>query len=318
MSSFDRTFGPAVFHLNHGAKNGSLDALRSEALSFANNTYAHQFYDDIAKYVPGYVTTSGRGSWKAKIAAPAGANNTIAILTAPGMDYQDNVNATGTYQYWVEVPASGEVEVKRIKAGDYRLTMYADNIFGDFVFENLTVSAGQWTDSGTISWTADSAGKELWRLGTPDKSAGEFKHGYQRDLTHPLHPQEYRIYWGAYDFVNDFPNGVNFKINQSSLVDDFNYVHWSVFGGTYTRPQVMAAPTINNWTVSFDLQTNELQGTKNATLTMQLAGVSTSAGNTDTFSNSSKYSNLPYVVVMNGHELEPWIIPSVFTLPLSW
>jgi len=68
-----------------------LQRLPSEAESFAINTYANKFYDDIAQYVPGYVPTAGRGSWKAKLCVPDGANNTIAILSAPGYDYQDTL-----------------------------------------------------------------------------------------------------------------------------------------------------------------------------------------------------------------------------------
>ncbi|WWC69791.1 uncharacterized protein I206_103734 [Kwoniella pini CBS 10737] len=306
---FDRTWGPAVFHLNHGAIGGSLQALQEEAESFANNTYAHQFYDDIAQHVPGYVTTAQRGSWKAQIQLPEGANNTIAILSAPGYDYQDNVFNTSAYQYWCEVGSDGSVYIDRIKAGEYRLTVYADNIFGDFIQEGIVISASQETDSGQITWNAESAGTELWRLGVPDKSAGEYKHGNHPDPNHPLHPPEYRIYWGAYDYVNDFPNGVNFKIGESNEADDFNYIQWSVFGGSLTRPEVVANPTINNWTISFDLQEQDLTNVSNATLTIQMAGVSTAAGNTDVLSNKTKYSNLPFVVAINSNELEPWVIP---------
>ncbi|WRT66806.1 uncharacterized protein IL334_003769 [Kwoniella shivajii] len=303
---FERTWGPAVFHLNHGPVNGSLQQLQEEAEQFANSSYAHQFYDDIARYIPGYVTTSSRGSWTAQLQLPTGAKNTIAILSAPGYDYQDNVFNTSAYQYWAEVGSDGHIEIDRVKEGDYRLTVYADNIFGDFVQENITVTAGQTTKSGIIAWEAESAGTELWRLGVPDKSAGEYKHGYQPDPDHPLHPPQYRIYWGAYDFVDEFPQGVNFKIGESQESVDFNYVHWSVFGGSLTRPAVVAASTVNNWTITFDVEPEDLTGTSNATFTVQLAGASTAAGNTDVYSNTTKYSNLPYVVVINGKELDPW------------
>lgn len=239
---------------------------------------------------------------------PAGANNTIAILSASEYDYQDNVFNTSAYQYWVEVPSDGSIEITRIKAGEYRLTIYAEGIFGDFIYENISIVAGEQTDSGPITWTAESFGTELWRLGVPDKSAGEYKHGYSRDPNHPLHAPEYRIYWGAYDFIDDFPNGVNFHIGNSSEADDFNYVHWSVFGGSLTRPAVVASPLVNNWTVSFDVDSGNLSNASQATLTIQMAGVSTAAGNTDVYSNAT-YNSLPYYVIVNGHQLDPWVIP---------
>lgn len=92
---------------------------------------------------------------------------------------------------------------------------------------------------------------------------------------------------------------------------DWNYVQWSVFGGSLTRPQVVADAKINNWTISFDLDAKDVQGTTNATFTVQLAGVETDAGNTDTCKSTAKYCNLPYVVNVNGQELEPWVIPLV-------
>lgn len=44
-------------------------------------------------------------------------------------------------------------------------------------------------------------------------------------------------------------------------------------------------------------------------MTIQLAGAKTAAGNTDVFNASEPYANLPYTVVMNGEELDTWVIP---------
>lgn len=308
-NGYDRTFGPALFHLNRGALGGSLQDLRDQAKTLALNNFGSQFYDDISQYIPGYVTTAGRGSWKAQLSVPSCATNTIALLTAPGYNYQDNMADSLAYQYWVNVGSDGRAEIDRIKAGTYRLTVYADNVFGDYVHsQNITISSGQQTDSGTITWKPESAGTELFRLGVPDKSAGEYRHGYMGN-DKPLHAPEYRIYWGAYDYINDFPNGVKFHINKSSEAQDWNYVHWSNFGGTLTRPDVVASATINNWTISFDLDQGQLASTNNATFTIQLAGVSTAAGNTNVYNNKTKYSDLPYNVVVNGNALQTWIIP---------
>jgi hypothetical protein len=52
-----------------------------------------------------------------------------------------------------------------------------------------------------------------------------------------------------------------------------------------------------------------LQNRTTATFTVQLAGAKTAAGNTDVFNASEPYSNLPYAVHVNGHDLDPWIIP---------
>ncbi|ORY59706.1 polysaccharide lyase family 4 protein [Pseudomassariella vexata] len=309
---FDRTFGPQYYHFNKGAVGGSWRELRDEAVEYASPDWNADFYDTIAQYVPNYVPTSGRGSWKARVELPEGANNAIAVLAQNSVDFQDNVIDPSAYQYWADIGShDGTVQIDRVKAGIYRLTIYADGIFGDFIQDNIVVTAGQMTDSESLVWTPESAGKELWRIGTPDKAAGEWKHGVSKDTTSALQPPEYRIYFGAYDYITDFPDGVNFHVGTSDT-GDFNYIHWSVFGGfaNLWRPdQVEGHGEINNWTVTFDVAAKDIEKTTEATFTVQLAGAKTAAGNTDVFNATQLYNDLPFVVVVNGKELEPWVIP---------
>ncbi|KAL1866752.1 hypothetical protein VTK73DRAFT_4544 [Phialemonium thermophilum] len=311
---FDRTFGPQYYHFNKGPVGGSWQKLRDEAVGYASPSWNADFYDAIAKHVPNYVPTSGRGRWKARVELPKGAKKPIAILAQDGVDFQDNVLDVSAYQYWADIdPCTGKVEIDRIKAGTYRLTIYAEGIFGDYTQDGIKVEAGKETNSGHVVWRAESAGKELWRIGTPDKASGEWRHGVQKDASHPLHPPEYLIYFGAYDYIDDFPEGVHYHVGTSEESKDFNYIHWSVFGGyaNFRRPvQVEGHGEINNWTITFDLQDEHvLSKTREATFTVQLAGAKTASGNTDVFNVSQPYNNLPFVVVVNGHELEPWIIP---------
>jgi rhamnogalacturonan endolyase len=195
-----------------------------------------------------------------------------------------------------------------VKAGTYRLTVYADGIFGQYEQDNIVVKAGA-TASATATWTAESAGTELWRVGTPDKSCGEFRHGDEKDTSKPLQPRQYRLYWAIHDFVKDFPNGVKYKVGSSSL-RDLNYVHWSVFGGkaNYLRKDPYYT-NVNNWTLTFDLNQEQITNKSTATFTVQLAGVKTAAGNNDA-AGGKAWENLPYNVVVNGKQLETWTIPS--------
>jgi rhamnogalacturonan endolyase len=262
--------------------------------------------------VTGYVTTSQRGSWQAKLNLPKSASNGIAILSQNGVNYQDNVYDTKAYQYWANIDDNGKVNIDRVKAGTYRLTVYAAGVFGFYEQDGVVISAGQNTDSKNIKWDGESAGTELWRIGTPDLSSGEYRHGDMRDLSHPLQPPEYRIYWGAYDFINDFPEGVNFHVGKSSEAKDWNVVHWSVFGGyaNSNRPkQVEGNGEINNWTITFDLNDKDLRKKSDATFTIQLAGAKGASGNTDIYNATEPFSNLPLTVAVNGKELEPWVIP---------
>lgn len=192
------------------------------------------------------------------------------------------------------------------------MTIYAANIFGQYIQDDIDLSAASSTSPLSVTWTEESAGNEVFRIGIPDRSSGEYRHGYASDLTHSLHPEQYRIYWAVYDFHSDFPDGVTFTVGQDDQATRLNYVHWSVFGGY--ADSLRSVPytgngDVNNWTVIFDYDKGKYADAQKATLTIQLAGAKTAAGNTDVFNASEPYTNLPYTVVMNSEELDPWIIP---------
>lgn len=286
--------------------------LQADAAQYADPEWNADFYDSIAEHVPNYVPTSGRSTWNLRVELPGGAENAIAVLAQDGVDFQDNVFDTSSYQYWAEIDDDdGTAAIPRVKAGTYRLTVYADNVFGQYVQDGIEVAAGE-EQTTEIKWLEECEGKEIFRIGTPDKSSGEYKHGYERDPTHPLHPEQYRIYWAVYDFVDDFPDGVSFKVGESDVGQDLNYVHWSVFGGyaNYVREDpYYGNGNVNNWTILFDLEARQFERKEQATFTVQLAGAKTAAGNTDVFNASEPHANLEYTVNVNGKDLEPWVIP---------
>jgi rhamnogalacturonan endolyase len=50
------------------------------------------------------------------------------------------------------------------------LTVYAEGIFGQLEMDDVTVSAGDGEGAPfAIDWSGESHGRELWRIGTPDK-----------------------------------------------------------------------------------------------------------------------------------------------------
>lgn len=164
---FDRTFGPSYYHFNHAARGTPWQALRDEALARATPAWAAPFYDDVAALVPNYVPTHRRGAWRATVRLPAGAARPTAVLSASGYDFQDNAHDTTAYQYWAAVDGeTGAVGIDRVKEGTYRLTVFAEGIFGEYHLDGVVVVAGETTVSN-VSWVAESAGKELWRIGTP-------------------------------------------------------------------------------------------------------------------------------------------------------
>ncbi|KAG8758733.1 hypothetical protein FRC12_009931, partial [Ceratobasidium sp. 428] len=211
-------------------------------------------------------------------------------------------------QYWGDIKSDGTIEIPRVKAGNYRLTVYASGIFGQYVQDNIVVKAGTTNPVVQATWKEESAGTEIWRLGIPDKTAGEFRHGYAPDPNKTLHPEEYRIYWGYYDFPTDFPNGVNFTIGKSDIAKDWNYIHWSVFGPSYKRTNAVW-DKMNNWTINFDYKQKTINPNfaSTATLTIQLAGAKTASGNTDV--DNGAYTNFDLNVIVNGNKPLPFHIP---------
>lgn len=298
-NGFDRTFGPQ-FYLFNGGKSASLEELRDEARGIARPDWNVEFYDSIAKHVIGYIPSSQRGSVKGSIKLPQDARNAIAILTVDGQYFQDNSAVPSSYQYWAEIDKNGHFSIDHVTEGKYRLTVYADGIFGDFTRDGIVVKAGK-PNTVEEKWTAESAGTEIWRLGTPDKSSGEFRRGLARDSTHPLQPPEYLIYWGAYDWTSDFPDGIDYTIGESDPALDFNTVHWSVFGPTADNA-VAESNTTHDWKIRFPLTAKQLHARKTATLTIQLAGAKAASGNTDAYNASEPYANLPLESYINDHE----------------
>jgi rhamnogalacturonan endolyase len=221
---------------------------------------------------------------------PKGAVRPIAILTVDGQYFQDNSVVPNSYQYWTDINEDGNFRIDRVKEGKYRLTVYAEGIFGDFVQDGIVVRAGKQT-AVKKTWNPESAGTEVWRIGVPDKSSGEFRRGTAKDSTHPLNPPEYLIYWGAYDWRADFPDGVNYTIGTSDPAIDLNTVHWSVFGPT-SKDSHIEYDTTNDWHIHFTLNGKQLKKQKTATLTLQLAGAKTAAGNTDVWNPAEQYNNL--------------------------
>ncbi|KAJ3752332.1 rhamnogalacturonan lyase [Lentinula raphanica] len=282
-NGFDRTFGPQFLYFNHGNQSTTLQELLADAEQFADPSWNAELYDEIAPYVHGYAPTSVRGTFHASVNLPEGAVTPIAILSANGVQFQNSAANFSAYQYWGLIEEDGTVLIPRVKEGWYRLTVIATGIFGQYTKDNVVVSAGELT-SMSATWIAESAGTELWRIGIPDNTAGEFRNGFERDLTHPNHPAKYRIYWGAWDYPSQFPNGVNFTIGSSTEAVDWNYVHWSRFGPTFTRNETVT--DVNEWQINFELAQAPSENSI-ATFTMQLAGVETTAGNTDVASGSN-------------------------------
>ena len=123
------------------------------------------------------------------------------------------------YEYWVRAYADGSFNIPAARAGNYVLYAFNDGILGDFSKANVTVTAGHTVDLGRLTWTPVRYGRQVWEIGTPDRSAAEFRHG------------DHYWTWGLYnEYPQEFPNGVNFIVGKSDPARDWNYAQPPVKG----------------------------------------------------------------------------------------
>lgn len=79
--------------------------------------------------ITGYAPTSVRGTVSAKVNLPAGATDATFVLSASGHHFQDNALDPKAYQYWGSLDANGKISLARVKAGTYRVTVYAKGTY---------------------------------------------------------------------------------------------------------------------------------------------------------------------------------------------
>ena len=161
------------------------------------------------------------------------------------------------YEFWTRGDKTGRFTIPAVRPGVYTLHAIATGVLGEYTgLAPLTVSAAQKVDLGQIVWTPVRDGRQVWEIGVPDRTAGEFLHG------------DHYYQWGLYNqYPKDFPNDVHYIVGKSDFHKDWNYAQVpraSDDTGRSTGP-----PT--TWTVSFDLP-RALTG--KATLRLAFAGSS--------------------------------------------
>jgi hypothetical protein len=140
---------------------------------------------------------------------------------------------TSGAQYWATSPASGATTLSGVIPGSYRLTAYVLGQWGELRKDGVVVTAGG-TTPVAARFVPENFGvaPPIWTIGTPDRSAREFRHG-----TNAL-GQDDREYWGAWDYWNDFASTLGVVSYFSTAVGAkpatndltrWNYIHWHTF-----------------------------------------------------------------------------------------
>jgi rhamnogalacturonan endolyase len=258
-----KTFGPAFIYANQYTGTATNVSIYAQAL-FADAQAQAQAEQSAWPYawfnpqpestgsgttVSAYPQASGRASVSGTVAIndafnPSASPAGMWIGLAPpdgGVDFQQQYL---TYQFWVRTGAGGAFTIPNVLPGTYNLWAFGPGAAGTFEDPNITVSAGQVLNLGTVTWTPQRLGPTVWEIGIPDRSSEEFHNG-EHDVT-PLSgvlppyaggaPYNTPAAWSAFlDYANQFPNGVSYTAGTSNYAADWNYCQPTVLnsGGAY-------------------------------------------------------------------------------------
>lgn len=252
-----KTCGPWFYYLNdvpanvtdakqaaHMLYQDALAQADAEAKAWPYSWFKH----------PKYVPVTGRGTVKGKIVINDPGNpNASAAGTWVGLEQQphtikgfyDFQKWLRPYQFWVQADKEGNFTVPNVIAGEnYTLWAYGPGAAGTFMSQEQTggkppleytlpaksfavnVTAGQISDLGTIAWTPKRVGATVFEIGTPDRKAGEFRHGDDFWSPAPAPKVGYPtpIWGGQVEFPLDFPDGMTYTVGKSRWPIDWNYV----------------------------------------------------------------------------------------------
>jgi rhamnogalacturonan endolyase len=156
-----------------------------------------------APYTP--PAAAGRGGRGRGAAAPAAASAARQVEWPADAKY---------YQFWTHAQDNGQFSIPNVVPGTYTLHAIADGVLGEFAKADITVEAGKPLDLGKLTWTPVRKGKQLWEVGTANRSPSEFTNGQR--FYDPRGPLLYPAM---------FPNDVNFIIGKSDPGKDWFYEH---------------------------------------------------------------------------------------------
>jgi len=124
-------------------------------------------------------------------------------------------NEGSWYQFWThsEDPG-GRFTIPDVVPGTYTLHAFADGVLGEYARADVTVRPGEHVDLGGIAWTPVRRGRQLWEIGTPDRTGREYLYGDRFFLTAL-----------ALEYPRLFPGDVTFRPGISDPAKDWFFQH---------------------------------------------------------------------------------------------
>ncbi|HSV26475.1 MAG TPA: polysaccharide lyase family protein [Sedimentisphaerales bacterium] len=267
---WSKLYGPWMIYVNEGANVRELwedakNKARAEREAWPHAWMRNDLYPlasqrgtvtgRLAVTDPYYPQSWAKGAWVG-----------LAQPLSSGLHWQ---NQGKEYQFWRRSDyRDGSFTIPNVRPGKYTLYAFVDGVMGEYVKDDITIEAGKTVDLGTLNWVPQRFGRRLWQIGTPDRTAREFRHG-----------DNFRR-WGLWlEYPKDFPNDVNFIVGRSLEAKDWNY-------SQMTR-EVNGELVGTKWQIHFDIAEMPEKPDGQAVLRIAFAG----ARNANLF------------ILLNGEEL---------------
>lgn len=215
--AWQKTYGPYFVYFNTG---DDARAMRRDAARHARFAAHAGFYDRLA--VEGWTPTAERSrvSGVAQVPGVPSLKGAVVVLSDNRVEMQRTVLG---YNYWADIDEGGQFDVQGVRPGTYRLTIYGDGLWGEYVIDDVEVGAGQDIRLGRMVWEPESHGRSVFQIGSPNRTSVEYRNG-----------KDFRQYGLFATFHEDFPDGVTFTVGQSTEAD-WNYIQ-------YQRAYAIQAP----------------------------------------------------------------------------
>ena len=159
-------------------------------------------------------------------------SNALIVLAQPGRDWQLQGR---DYQFWSRTDASGNFSIPKVRPGNYSLYAVAPGYSRECELPDVIVAASTTHDIGILNWKPRRGERQLWRVGTPDRSTHGFNYSDRM--------RQYGLWWryledyGTDDFV--------YTVGESALSEwCYALANIPLEGGVYHSP---------NWHIDFNL-----------------------------------------------------------------
>jgi hypothetical protein len=156
------------------------------------------------------------------------------------------------YQHWIKTEANGTFTIPNVRPGTYSLFAFGDGAVGEYRLDNVTVTAGNTNNLGTITRSIDRTyGNVVWEIGKANRMSDEYRLG-KFDYCEGFVERKFR---------DTFPALIEYNVAQNNWETVLPYAHTKY-------PDASFAPADNwKWRLNFTLPAG-FPATGNARLTI--------------------------------------------------